>query len=427
MKENLNKYIVDSVTPNEVISPKKIDDIIEIIQTSNQKNDKIIVWGSGTKISIGNIPEKLDIILKTERMNQVVEYIPENLTVTTNSGIKLKELQSELNKRGQFLPIDPFNSENATIGGIISSNSNGPLRQRYGSIRDLLLGIGSIQGEGKKLFFGGKVVKNVAGYDLKKLYVGSFGSLGIIHNAVFKVYPIPESKETIIIHFETVSDAMKFVSNVTSSFFIPSTLELMNSETFKLISNINQDKKNGVYLLSLFEGINSAVTRQIKDFKEIAIKKNGKEIYTLTTKDSSILWRNITTLSEISDINDYNTSIKMSIPYSNMLTVFDKISSFLKKTNLKNLMICHAGLGIIYLFIRTNQNQESNVKKIIQEIQKVCYSQNGDLIILNTSLTIKKELDVFGQPQTNFYLMKGIKNIFDPNKIFSPGRFLGKI
>ena len=119
MKENLNKYIVDSITPNEVISPKKIDDIIEIIQTSNQKNDKIIVWGSGTKISIGNIPEKLDIILKTERMNQVVEYIPENLTVTTNSGIKLKELQSELNKRGQFLPIDPFNSENATIGGII--------------------------------------------------------------------------------------------------------------------------------------------------------------------------------------------------------------------------------------------------------------------------------------------------------------------
>ena len=159
MKENLNKYIVDSVTPNEIISPKKIDDIIEIIQTSNQKNDKIIVWGSGTKISIGNIPEKLDIILKTEKMNRVVEYIPENLTVTINSGIKLKELQSELNKRGQFLPLDPFDSENATIGGIISSNSNGPLRQRYGSIRDLLLGIGSIQGEGKKLFFT-EIIKN---------------------------------------------------------------------------------------------------------------------------------------------------------------------------------------------------------------------------------------------------------------------------
>ena len=205
----VSEYSYDNCIPQVVVEPETVKDIQNIQRYASKNSYTVLPAGSGTKLGIGNLAPNPDIVLSTKHLNKVIEYEPADLTVTVEAGMLLKDLQITLSKHRQFLPFDPPYADRCTIGGIVATNTSGPQRLGYGTARNLVLGMHVVHADGKMVKSGGKVVKNVAGYDLNKLYIGAFGTLGIITDVSLKLAPLPLHQEIIVAQFHSIQDAIK--------------------------------------------------------------------------------------------------------------------------------------------------------------------------------------------------------------------------
>jgi len=190
--EPAGAFAVDGLTPQAAVAPASYEQVAEVMGYAHAEELAVIPWGGGAHIHTGNVPARYDIALSLSRLNAVVEHEPADLTTTVQAGMTLSELQGRLGAAGQLLPLDPPGGERATIGGILAANASGPWRHAFGSARDMTIGLRVVTAEGRITRAGGRVVKNVAGYDLCKLYVGSLGTLGVIVEATFKLAPLPQ-------------------------------------------------------------------------------------------------------------------------------------------------------------------------------------------------------------------------------------------
>src|SRR5271169_406787 len=188
---------VDGVQPQMVIEPGSPDEIARVLKTASSAGLQVIPRGGATKMGWGNPPRGSDLIISTRRLNRIVEHAWGDMTATVEAGCTLRQLQQTLAEHGQRLALDPLWPEKATMGGILATNDSGPLRIRFGSLRDLIIGITLALPDGTLAKSGGKVVKNVAGYDLPKLATGSLGTLGIITQAIFRLHPVPRETRTL--------------------------------------------------------------------------------------------------------------------------------------------------------------------------------------------------------------------------------------
>src|SRR5207302_7667078 len=191
MRAGMAEDALDGVRPQMVIEPANAEEMAKVLKTATNAGLQVIPRGGGTKLDWGNPPRGAQLIISTGRLNHVVEHAWGDMTATVEAGCTVQQLQQTLAEHGQRLALDPLWPEKATIGGILSSNDSGPLRIRFGSLRDLIIGITLALPDGTLAKSGGKVVKNVAGYDLPKLATGSLGTLGVITEAVFRLYPLP--------------------------------------------------------------------------------------------------------------------------------------------------------------------------------------------------------------------------------------------
>ncbi|MCP4666972.1 MAG: FAD-binding oxidoreductase, partial [Deltaproteobacteria bacterium] len=236
----LSGYRVDNMQPGAVVFPKSTDQVSEVVHFANRENLAIVPRGSGTKMALGHPPKRLDIVVCTSRMDRMLDVDASNLTVTVEAGVTFRDIQARLatqedrcylpledlaasadevicsdrSHSGCFLPMDPAHAHFATVGGIIAANSSGPRRLLYGLPRDAILGVRMVSPTGEILGSGGKTVKNVSGYDVSKLAVGSMGSLGIICEMTLKILPLPEKMETLLISFRSFQEASVFVEGI---------------------------------------------------------------------------------------------------------------------------------------------------------------------------------------------------------------------
>src|SRR5229473_900768 len=187
---------IGGVQPKLVIEPGTASEIAEILRLSNDAGLAVIPRGSGTKLGWGNPPSRADLILSTARLTEIIEHAWADLTVSVEAGCTAQRLQETLAQHGQRLALDPLWPEKATIGGVLSTNDSGTLRLRFGALRDLIIGVTIALPDGTLASSGGKVVKNVAGYDLQKLATGALGTLGVITRAVFRLHPVPRAAKT---------------------------------------------------------------------------------------------------------------------------------------------------------------------------------------------------------------------------------------
>ncbi len=243
-----SRDIVDGVTPDVVASPGNIEEVVEILSLAQREGWAVAPRGSGSKMVLGNPPNQLDLILESTHLNRVLEHAPGDLVVKVEAGLELKELQELLAGTGQMLALDPPETS-ATIGGIISTNASGPRRLKYGTVRDLLLGISFVLPGGSMAKAGGKVVKNVAGYDLGKLFTGSLGTLGFITEATFRLHPLPSCSATLLIEPGTPESAGEAVQSLLNSALTPSAIDLARTP-------------ERIAIAVLFEGDEAPVTAQ---------------------------------------------------------------------------------------------------------------------------------------------------------------------
>ncbi len=410
-------FAVDGKVPGLLVYPANLDEVSAILRVANEEVASICPWSQGTKIVIGNIPKSLDIILFTSRLNNVIEHDQGNLTVTLEAGVKLSELQSLIKDKKQFLPLDPMFSSRCSIGGVIASNSNGPRRLRYGSVRDLLIGIKAVLPTGEGIKAGGKVVKNVAGYDMCKLFVGSFGTLGIITEATFKLYPLPEVEKTVLLSFENSAQAFEFISRLLESVVLPSSLEALNYSTIKVLSKKIDISfmENTCCLVIRLEGFEESVKRECDEIQKMGIGYAR----ILEGPEQEGFW---TELSDFPYLVGSNFRFKVSAPTSITFDIFNKVDEYSKNLGVSISLISHAGSGIVYGFLSTEE-----VDKLIQFINELgshVAEAGGYFVVESASTEIKHKVNIWGHLPGGVEIMRKIKGSFDPKGLMSPGRLL---
>ena len=224
----------------EQVRPQSIEGVQDVLRQAHETGLSVIPWGGGTGQDYGGVPRKADILLDLSALNALVAHEYADMTVTVQAGMPLADLQAQLAQHGQFLPLDPPQSEKATLGGILATNACGPLRLGYGTVRDWLIGITVVDAQGRLIKGGGKVVKNVTGYDLPKLHVGALGTLGVIVEATFKVSPKPETARTLVAQVSPASDL--------------STAAMRLWQETRPVSLLLHEDTQGRFLVALYHG-----------------------------------------------------------------------------------------------------------------------------------------------------------------------------
>ena len=260
--------------PDAVISPRSTEDVQEIIKICDETNTSIIPRGSGTNLSAGTCPVQGGLVLLFNNMNQILEIDEDNLTVTVQPGVITQDISLAVEEKGLFYPPDPSSMKISTIGGNVMENSGGLRGLKYGVTRDYVLGLKVVLPNGSVIQTGGKLAKDVAGYDFTRLMVGSEGTLGIVTEIILKLIPLPETKRTMLAVFNDIATAAEAVSQIISNKIIPTTLEFLDKDTIAVVeefSKVGLPLEAEAILLIEQDGPAEMVIRDIERMKEICI------------------------------------------------------------------------------------------------------------------------------------------------------------
>jgi glycolate oxidase FAD binding subunit len=337
-----------------------------ILRSANETGQAVIPTGGGTKLDWGNPPRKADILLSMRRQNRVVEHAWADLTVTVEAGCAIADLQNTLAQHGQRLAVDPLWPERATVGGILSTNDSGVLRLGYGSLRDLIIGVTLVLADGTIASSGGKVVKNVAGYDLPKLATGAMGTLGVITRAVFRLHPLPRNTRTLSIATGDAADSQRLILAILSAQLAPAAV---------------QARKGNVDIL--LEGTPDGIAAQ-----QAAIETMGA-----VQESSPEVW------SARQDLfAGGGTIVKFTTLPSRIAASAAEFSRF---------VIQATGIG----YARFDGD--------LAALRKTMEQDGGSLTIFGDT-----SIDAWGSPGDALPLMRAVKEQFDPKGTLNPGRFV---
>ena len=432
--DKLKAYAVDGKKPRVIVTPGMIDEVSKIVAHANQQHLTIIPRGNGTKMGIGGVPKKMDIILSTLRLNHITDSDCENLTLSAEGGITLNEVQESLAKvgKGYFLPLDPPFTDKATLGGIVATNSSGPKRLLYGTTRDLIIGTKAVFPNGDIVVSGGKTVKNVSGYDMCKLLTGSYGTLGILCEMTFKLLPLPEKEATFSLSFATLEEADGFAREVRGSQLIPSSIEILNAMAVQKMKYSISMPPNGKYLVAIgLEGVAESIDRQISEMSEMGKKQGTLEAVTLDEERHQAFWVALRDFSKgLTEKSPNLISLKSNFLISKsgeMLGSYEKITN---EFGMDCAFICHSGNGILYSYILAEKNLRSKIESFVELIGKLtseAVKNEGNLVMESSPLLIKKKVDVWGQSRSDYPVVRRLKEQIDPAGILNVGRFAGGI
>jgi glycolate oxidase FAD binding subunit len=382
-----------------IAEPESESEIAEVLRFANNAGLAVIPRGGGTKLDWGNPPRRTDIVLSTARLNQVIEHAWADLTVEVQSGCTIAHLAEVIARNGQTLPVDALWPKKATIGGILSVNDSGVMRLRFGGLRDLIIGVTVVLADGTQASAGGKVVKNVAGYDLSKLLTGALGTLGVITRAIFRLYPMARETRTICFRIESVKAAHQLLHAIQNSSLAHSALQVLLSSGVQPEMHI------------LFEGTEEGIAAQTARIRELATGFPEFQPQFSPWRARQTLWR------ESGD--EFLT--KLTILPSCLQTTVSWIERLAERHRAKwNAVIQATGIGCL----RIEAEMDEGIK-LLTELREAVERDGGSLAILRQPAGCL--LEVWGSPGDAIAMMRALKQQFDPRGTLNPGRFVGGI
>lgn len=411
----INGYVIDDIIPKAVVVPTSVMEIQDVLSFAAEKNLSVIPAGNGTKLGIGNIPSEVDLVLSTRRLNRVIEYEPADLTVTVETGMRLVDLQKELAVNRQFLPMNPSYADRCTIGGIVSSNSSGPLRLQYGTSRNLVLGMKVVLANGKTVKCGGKVVKNVAGYDLNRLYIGSYGTLGIITEVSLKLSPLPVQESILVAQYDTINDAVKAGMNVVRSQTLPSYVILLTKSIHNQLSEVTPT------LFFCFGGDAETVSWQLNTTQSELEQNGALSVQIIDDASLDSISHDIQEYPAV-DIDNDTIVIKVQLKrtdFAEFVRIVQNITS--------DLMIL-LGNGLLYMRIGVDASSDYELlADSLTQLRKKAMALKGNLLIEAAPPELKRLIDIWGPIGHTLNIMKKLKTRFDSKDRLNPGRYVSSI
>ena len=399
---------VQGVAPHFVVAPGSVEELSEAMKIAAAARAAVIPWGGGTRQALGTPPVALDrpvVAMRTTRLNQVLDYTPDDMTISVGAGMTLDEIDQAVRPNGQMLPMDVALPGRSTIGGALACAADGPRRLGYGTFRDLFLGTKVVEAGGRISKAGGMTVKNVSGFDLMKLYIGSMGSLAIFTSANFKLLPIPRAAATIACEFDTLESVFAMADALHTSKLLPAACELVSAEGGQ-----------GFGLCVATDGLDQAVARHKRDVPGLAQKAGARASHVLEGEEHTSLWRRINDLSQSADLAPDEMVIRVASLPSLLGAALVALQVAAKKHALRLQISARVLNGIAY--VRTR----GTAWKAFHE---VALTTLPDVSIVTLGLgTPEPSVDVWGRPPNGLDVMRRIKAEFDPANILNPGRYL---
>ena len=392
---------VCGVQPSLVLEPGTEQQLAHALKLANAAGATVVARGGGTKLEWGNAPQRADVILSTVRLDRVLEHAWADLTVSVQAGCTVANLQESLAKRGQRLAIDALWPERATIGGILSVNDSGPLRLRFGSLRDLVIGVTVVLADGTVASSGGKVVKNVAGYDLPKLLTGALGTLGVITRAIFRLHPLAKDARTISWPVADPGEAQRLVLAIQNSKLAHSALQIRFSEDATRVDVLFEATETGVV----------AQTEQVRAMMQLrSTEEPGREVWSAEQQiyGSGKSGRGFAILK------------------------FSTLPARLADSLTQIRMACPAGAGFVGVLQATGvgsvriEGKTEALSEMVRSLRSWFEKLGGSLVIRHRPVGLA-ELDAWGSGGDSLPLMRAVKQQFDARRTLNPGRFVGGI
>ena len=420
--DRLGEYAVDGLAPRAVVSPGSREEIAKLLVRANAEKLAVVPRGNGTKMGAGGIPGRLDVVLSLLRINRIVEHDILNLSLSVEAGVTLADVQKKLagTGKGSFLPLDPPHTERATVGGVIAVNGSGPRRYLYSTARDLLLGLKAVLPTGEIVSFGGKTVKNVSGYDMTKLMIGSRGTLGVITEITTKLLPLPETSATLLVSFADLAGAGSLLRKVLHSVLLPSAMELMDE---RAAGQLGEKTK---YLVAFsLEGVEEAVERQTKEIGGMAKKEGAAETKVFRGDEERAFWIRVRDFALVSAAS---VVLRSNFVISGQTEILGNYEKWAQEAGVDCAFVGHAGNGIIGSYMPAGGAvKAAQAAELIEKFTAEAAKHGGNLIVESCPRELKEKIRVWGRPRSDDVVMRRLKDKMDPNGVLNPGRFVGGI
>tara|TARA_B100001123_G_scaffold179346_1_gene205502 strand:+ start:8232 stop:9566 length:1335 start_codon:yes stop_codon:yes gene_type:complete len=418
------KYCVDGVEPQIGVSPISVDEIVTVVKTASEESLGIVPFGGGTRICLGNpLSGSYGIALNMRSMNRIVTHNAGDLTATVESGITLKELSDVLYDHGQFLALDAPLLSKATIGGTLAAGAIGPLKWQFGSPRDLVVGMQVVQSHGKLVKSGGRVVKNVSGYDMARLHIGGLGSLGVITEVSFKLSPLPQVQKNLVITFKQLEHSISSGLDIANTEIMP--LSMMSFDrTVNHTAGLGLSTSEG-YLAIRLGGRPRTLNRQLQECIKICENYEAVEFLELDEQATYTFWRLLV---------DYKWESEVENPIARISVAPDQIYPMIKNMLVQDKpdflsFLTEPGYGsmIVHWSDEGYDDFEEAVIISMEKSRDMAVNLGGHFIIERAPENIKSNLDPWGKVGGSIEIMRRMKQEYDPANIFNVGRFVGGI
>jgi len=419
----LRACAVDGVVPTVVVQPANAEEISGVVRYANAEKLTIVPRGGGSKMAWGGIPRKVDIVVSMLRLNRIVDYDIANLSLSVEAGAVLEDVQKTLANggKGNFLPLDPPDAGKATIGGIVAANASGPKRYLYGTARDLLLGLKAVAPGGDIVSFGGKTMKNVSGYDMTRLMIGSGGALGIITEVTTKLLPVPEASATVLASFDSLPAAGSFVRKVLHSVLLPAAIDLISGKGAERLG------EKPAYLLAFsLEGFAEEVDRQVAELGAGTRDAGAASVRALRGQEDRDFWKRVRDFSPDAG-GSPPVVLKANFVLSRHAEVLAAGEKAAQAAGIDAAFILRAGNGILYAHVLDGGGAEDRLAEFIGRLTAEAADREGNLVVLSCPPGFKRKISVWGQQRHDQMIMRRLKESIDPHGVLNPGRFAGGI
>ncbi len=404
----------DGFGPLPLHQPDSVASVGELVRQARGAKQAVYALGGGTQAGLGRPPVRPGIVLQTTRLNQVIDYPARDMTITVQAGIRLGDLESILAQEKQRLSVDVAKANEATLGGALAANASGPRRFGCGTLRDYLIGVSFVNDDGHEIKSGGRVVKNVAGYDMCKLLIGSLGTLGIITQVTLKLRPLPEAQAMVVVPVAAgkIDAALELVHRSQST---PCCVELLNPVAAKAASIAS-----GSWALAVgFEDNESSVKWQLQKFQEELHAPGFANATPLQGPASAASWKALVDFR----VRPHSLfRIKVSLPPDKLAELTAKIPASEPEWEIQ----AHAGDGICLIQCDSALGQE-RCATVLAAVRDFAGNKGGFAVVEECPSAWKAGFSVWGESRDNFWLMRRIKEKLDPDSVFSPGRFVDGI
>lgn len=417
-------YALHDLTPAEVMTPGSAEEVAAVLRDAAAAGEAVVPWGGGTRQHLGCSPTRYDLALSTAALNRIVDYHPDDLVVTVQAGATLGAVQAELARHGQWLPWDAPLPERASVGGLLASGAAGALRLGFGPPRDWTLGMCVALGDGRLVRSGGRVVKNVAGYDSHKLQIGALGTLGVIVEITFKVAPLPTRRQTILAAFTDPELPGRAIEQLRAAPLQPIAIAALNEAGEQSTPELHAflaGQPSHIVVAARFAGTEGAVRRQMREATRRCVEAGARTVE-LREEDDAPLWAALADFSALAA--DGSLLIRAGAPSAAFGPMAGMIECVALRAGWAPAQLGIAGVGLLYSRWAVADTESAAVAAALATLRADLAPVGGYLVVEEAPPALTSSLDIWGPPPEGAALMRTLRSTWDPTGMLNPGRFV---